>query len=339
MLQCIMAKIYSQVIIISLLISENISLCFHFEKQWRNFKIKFNKKYGEDEAIIRHDIWLQNLDFILQHNIDYDLGLKSYKLGLNEYSDLNHTEFIQKMCASMVAVNRTTASVFTFNSVADIVLPDYVDWKKKGYVTKVKHQRECGAAWAFSATGALEGQQKRKTNRLVTLSEQNLIDCSKSQGNKGCGEGSADQAFEYVKLNAGIDTEESYSYVGKEGPCRFNSKSVGATCYGFVDLPSGDEKSLQHAIATIGPISVVIDASSRFFQFYRDGVYDNENCSSDLLNMPVLVVGYGSVKDGADYWLIKNSWGTSWGIGGYIKMSRNKKNQCGVATLASYPQV
>jgi len=147
-----------------------------------------------------------------------------------------------------------------------------------------------------------------------------------------------DSAFTYIQKNKGIDTEASYPYTGTDGTCAFKANAVGATLTGFVDVKSGDENALKEAVATVGPISVAIDASSIMFQFYHSGVYDPWFCSSTSLDHGVLAVGYGT-EGKKDYWLVKNSWAESWGMKGYIMMIRNKSNRCGIATQASYPTV
>lgn len=220
-----------------------------------------------------------------------------------------------------------------------IEIPSKVDWRQHGAVTPVKDQKQCGSCWAFSATGALEGQHFRKTNQLVSLSEQNLVDCSQEQGNNGCEGGLMDNAFLYIKMNRGIDTEDSYPYEAVDSSCRYEASELGADDKGYVDISKGSEKQLREAVATVGPVSVAIDASSSSFQLYASGVYYEPNCSTENLDHGVLAVGYGSDRRGGDYWLVKNSWGDSWGDEGYIKMSRNKKNNCGIATSASYPLV
>lgn len=147
-----------------------------------------------------------------------------------------------------------------------------------------------------------------------------------------------DNAFRYIESNKGIDTEESYPYTAKNGFCHFKAENVGATDTGYVDIPHMQEDKLQEAVATVGPISVAIDAGHKSFQLYREGVYSEPACSSSKLDHGVLAVGYGT-ESGDDYWLVKNSWGTSWGMQGYVMMARNKHNMCGIATQASYPKV
>lgn len=144
-----------------------------------------------------------------------------------------------------------------------------------------------------------------------------------------------------------MDTEQSYPYHAHDEKCHFNKKTIGATCSGFVDITSGDETALQQAVATIGPVSIAIDVTEDKFMFYKSGIFVDDECSNqrESLNHGVLVVGYGSNStDNAggksmDYWLVKNSWGESWGESGYIRMARNNNNMCGIATAASYPLV
>lgn len=332
-------KAFAIICLFVVVTAKGVPFNHELDEHWEHFKTKFNKNYEPNEEIARRLIWEQHVARIMDHNINYDLGLKSYRLGLNEYSDLSHEEFVQRMNGLKRGVNSTTKSAYTFMRLSNVVLPDTVDWRKEGLVTEVKNQKQCGSCWAFSATGSLEGQHKKKTGKLVSLSEQNLMDCSGPEGNSGCEGGLMDQGFQYVKDNGGIDTEKSYPYEAKDGKCRFKRNNVGATCSGYVDIPSGDEDALKQATATIGPISVAIDASADSFLTYKGGVYDEEDCSTSELDHGVLVVGYGTTEGGVDYWLVKNSWGESWGMKGYIMMSRNKGNQCGIATQASYPLV
>lgn len=312
------------------------------DMEFQAWKLKFGKSYGSvAEETQRKLTWLSNRKLVLVHNMMADQGIKSYRLGMTYFADMDNEEYRRTAfhgCLS--SFNRTKAhggSTF-LRQAGGAVLPDSVDWRDKGYVTDVKDQQQCGSCWAFSATGALEGQTFRKTGKLVSLSEQQLVDCSGSFGNMGCGGGLMDQAFKYIQVNGGLDTEKSYPYEAEDHQCRFNPSTIGATCSGYVDITSQDENALQEAVATIGPISVAIDAGHYSFQLYQSGLYDEPNCSSMDLDHGVLAVGYGT-KNGEDYWLVKNSWGLDWGDKGYILMSRNKNNQCGIATASSYPLV
>ncbi|XP_077486546.1 procathepsin L-like [Amblyomma americanum] len=218
-------------------------------------------------------------------------------------------------------------------------LPLMVDWRAKGAVTPVKSQGpNVRPAGAFSTTGSLEGQNFLKTGYLVSLSEQNLVDCSGPFGNGGCRGGKMTNAFKYIQANGGIDTEQSYPYMGMDQYCSFRREYVGATCTGHKVIARGSEDFLKMAVATVGPISAVIVASHPSFQFYHGEVYYEPMCSSQILDHAVLVVGYG-VQAGRKYWLVKNSYGPSWGLNGYFLMSRDLNNHCGIATDASFPLV
>ena len=293
------------------------------------------KEYSTElEELDRHAIWQSNKKYIDEHNANAESF--GFTLAMNEFGDLDPAEFAKRFNGYRVSGERKDGKIY--KPPRNLGLPTTVDWRTKGVVTPVKNQGQCGSCWAFSATGSLEGQHALKTTTLVSLSEQNLVDCSGAYGNEGCNGGWMDQAFEYIKNNNGIDTEASYPYQAEDEPCRFKAADVGATCTGYVDVAHKDEMALQKASADIGPISVAIDASHMSFQFYTSGVYNEPSCSQTMLDHGVLVVGYGT-DGGKDYWLVKNSWGANWGMAGYIKMSRNKDNQCGIATQASYPTV
>ncbi|XP_037031997.1 procathepsin L-like isoform X1 [Bradysia coprophila] len=314
------------------------------KEEWHSFKLEHSKKYDDPmEERFRQKIFLESKRKIAQHNQLYEMGKVTYKLGLNKYADLLHQEFV----STMNGFNRSTSNLYKSDTKQeavtfiepDVDVPAAVDWRKKGAVTPVKDQGHCGSCWSFSATGSLEGQHFRKTGKLVSLSEQNLVDCSGKYGNDGCNGGLMDQAFKYIKANGGIDTEKSYPYEAVDDTCRYDASNSGATDKGFVDIPQGDEDKLKKALATIGPVSVAIDASRSSFQLYSEGVYYDPECSSEELDHGVLAVGYGTDESGDDYWIVKNSWGSSWGQDGYILMARNKENHCGIATSSSYPLV
>jgi len=325
--------------VLALAFSCTLALDVSLTQHWKMWKELHNKRYTDAQEHVRRAIWETNLKSVQKHNYEADLGLHTYWLGMNKYADLNINEFTKMMNGFNVTMQSQRAPsrrTFAFNP--SVKLPDTVDWRDEGYVTGVKDQGQCGSCWAFSSTGALEGQHFKASGKLVSLSEQNLVDCSSAQGNMGCNGGLMDQAFEYIKDNQGIDTEDSYPYEAIDDQCRFTTQNVGATDTGFTDITSKDENALQQAVATVGPISVAIDASHTSFQLYKHGVYNEPFCSQTRLDHGVLAIGYGT-DTGKAYWLVKNSWGEGWGDQGYIKMTRNKRNQCGIATAASYPTV
>jgi len=314
-----------------------LTMAVDLDNEWAEYKSTFAKSYNKAEEVMRREIWESHREYIQKHNEAYKMGLTTFYLGPNEYMDMRNEEFVHMM--NGYSGRSSSGSNLQFQSTEDVNdLPDTVDWRTKGYVTDVKNQAQCGSCWAFSTTGSLEGQWFKKTNKLVSLSEQNLVDCAKKEGNHGCEGGLMDDAFKYIKDNNGIDTEASYPYTGQDGTCHFKAADVGANLTSFVDVKSKDEDALKQAVATVGPISVAIDANHMTFQLYSGGVYHNWFCSENNLDHGVLAVGYGT-DSGKDYWLVKNSWGPTWGLKGYIMMSRNRHNNCGIASQASYPVV
>eukprot|EP00731_Ephydatia_muelleri_P025802 Em0017g885a len=310
-----------------------VAAAFDFTDEWEEWKKTHNKVYGsEGEELSRHIIWEAKKKYIDEHNA-HQKGF-GFTLAINKFSDLSSQEFKKLYTGLQGDILSVNAKPVHFGGRD---LPPSIDWRDKGYVTPVKDQGQCGSCWAFSTVGSLEGQHFNATGTLVSLSEQNLVDCSKA--NDGCNGGRTDVAMEYVIKNGGIDTEESYPYKAHNEKCNFNASNIGANCSSYNKIiPAKSEASLQDAVATVGPISVCIDAAQDSFQSYSGGVYDEPKCSQTALDHCVLAVGYGST-DTQDYWIVKNSWGTDWGQEGYIWMSRNKSNQCGIATAALYPTV
>ncbi|KAL7834655.1 hypothetical protein SRHO_G00289020 [Serrasalmus rhombeus] len=316
------------------------SLDRQLDAHWQLWKSWNSKNYHEKEEGWRRMVWEKNLKKIELHNLEFSMGKHTYRLGMNHFGDMTNEEFRQVMTGYKSSSNRKSrGSLFMEPNFLEV--PKQVDWREKGYVTPVKDQGQCGSCWAFSTTGSLEGQHFRKTGNLVALSEQNLMDCSRPQGNAGCNGGFADQGFQYVKDNNGIDSEESYPYLAKDDEtCHYDPQFSSANVTGFVDIPSGNERALMKAVAAIGPISVAIDASHESFQFYQSGIYYEKECSREDLDHGVVAVGYGyegADEDGKKYWIVKNSWSKKWGNKGYIYMAKDRQNHCGIASSASYP--
>lgn len=307
-------------------------------QEWDSYKKQYGKVYKDPiEDSFRLKLYLDKKIRVEKHNELYRKGFTTFTMGINRFTDMTDLEVDEMMNGFRQPSDYQHKKVYQ-NKMEVSSVPAAIDWRNQGYVTEVKDQANCGSCWAFSATGALEGQNFAKSGKLVSLSEQNLVDCSRAYNTSGCEGGWMDQAFVYVALNGGIDTEESYGYEGVEGVCRFNVSNVGGTCSGYVDLASGDENLLKSAVGIVGPVSVVIDASRSSFQSYSGGIYYDASCNPQNLNHGVLVVGYDT-SQGQDYWIVKNSWGVYWGEEGYIRMSRNKNNNCGIASAASFPLV
>jgi len=297
-----------------------------YQEAFTSWMKEHAKAYSADEFGHRYSAFKWNMDYV-----DWWNSMNSSTvLGLNVLADLSNTEYQNIYLGTRIEVD---VPVY-INEEHPVGAPEAIDWRTSGAVTGVKDQGQCGSCWSFSATGAIEGAKKIKTGTLTSLSEQNLMDCSGAYGNQGCNGGLMTSAFKYVQANKGIDTEPSYPYIGSQGSCRFTAANIGAAITGYKTVASGSETALVTAI-NVGPVSVAIDASHSTFQLYKSGVYYEAACSASKLDHGVLAVGYGTST--ADYFLVKNSWGTSWGTAGYIQMARGRSNNCGIATQAAYP--
>nr|AEE69034.1 cysteine protease [Taenia pisiformis] len=318
---------------ISALLSER-----ELDQQWGGWKLQHGRTYSGKEEAHRRSVFARNLLYIKGQNRRFEAGLESYSTGLNQFADLELSEFTERFLGTRPE-NRVAGKCGrvwkALKSFAD--LPDTVDWRDKNLVTEVKNQGNCGSCWAFSSTGALEAALAKKTGKLISLSEQQLVDCSLKNGNDGCNGGYMSNAFKYLEDHS-IEPESAYPYRATDGPCRYNESLGVGTVTDIGEIPEGNETALMEAVATVGPISIAIDASSLGFMFYRHGIYKSHWCSSKFLNHGVLAVGYGKL-DGKPYWLVKNSWGSGWGMKGYIMMAKDYHNMCGIASLADFPYV
>nr|ACH48003.1 cathepsin [Latrunculia oparinae] len=291
-----------------------------------------------------------NTAYIPSHNSYADKF--GFTLAMNKYGDMTSEEYSQSMrCVEKfllpsspsrptqppVSGIRTCHSLMAPNT-PETVCPEEVDWRTKGAVSAVKDQGRCKSCYAFATTAALEGMHALATGRLVPLSEQNVIDCSVPYGNRGCSGGSRMATIMYAVDNGGIDGTSSYPYLGRQYLCKFTEESIATGCTGMVRIKRGKEQDLKKAVAVVGPVTVAVDSRHTSFQFYASGIYSEPSCSRTKLTHTLIIIGYGS-KSGHDYWLLKNSWGTSWGEDGYIMMSRNYANQCGIATKAMYTTI
>jgi len=280
-----------------------------FEAWKAHHGIKYSSSF---ENAYREKVFLENKLKVELHNAD---KFKTYEQGLNQFSALTQEEFQQQFLGLVLPENFESVE-----SLSDDVEVGDVDWTSQGAVTGVKNQGSCGSCWAFSTTGALEGLSKISYGTLQSFSEQQLVDCSGSYGNQACNGGLMDNAFKYVR-DHGIVQETEYPYRAVKQTCQ---KTAGGPfkISGFTDIK--DCNTLANAVAG-RPISVAVDATN--WSGYKSGIFNN--CKASL-NHGVLLVGVAS-----DSWKVKNSWGTSWGESGYIRLARG--NTCGICNVASYP--
>jgi C1A family cysteine protease len=300
----------------------------HFFKNTTDFFSKFQIWYNNDKFI--QNINNQNL---------------SYKLGHNQFSIYTFDEFIFQAGLNN-SFNYNNNKLYSFTKKYE--LPQQHDWVDLGAVTDVKDQGKCGSCWAFSTTGALEGAYFVKNKQLVSFSEQELVDCENSKhggSDLGCNGGDMDTAFSWIKSNKGLCSEKDYPYVSgsthkANEQCNVCSVVNGSQILNWTDVPPKSDDALMYAIYQ-QPVSVGIDAASLFFQFYKSGVFTGM-CGTKL-DHGVLAVGFGTDNStNMDYYLVKNSWGKTWGDNGYIKIAKGEKynsgsGQCGILLSASYP--
>jgi len=317
---------------------------------FETFKTDFKKLYAhESEEAIRFKIFADNVNMIRKFNQE-QAETEGYTMGINQFADFTAAEYRELLGYNASAKKPNPIAVLDTTNLADSV-----DWTTKGAVTPVKNQAQCGSCWAFSTTGAAEGALAIKNKKLVSLSEQELVDCAGSYGNQGCNGGLMDDGFKYL-MAKGDELETSYPYTAKTGSCDSSKQSShdgvnSGVITGVKDVTPQSCADLMAAVQK-GPVSVAIEADQAGFQHYSSGIFSG-SCGTQL-DHGVLVVGYGT-DGGKDYWKVKNSWGTTWGDSGYIRMTKScsasgrrllgggggggSKGECGILAQPSYPEV
>ena len=306
-------------------------------ERFATFRGKFNKKYSTfEEFAERFHVFSENLRSIEEHNAQAN---QTFSLGVNQFTDMTNAEFKARNTYGLTRIG-SSCGVYKTSS-KDV--GDSIDWREKKAVTEVKDQGQCGSCWTFSSTGAIEGAWAISTGELIDLSEQQLVDCAQGipYGSHGCNGGQMDGAFKYVISN-GQCTDDSYPYVSgttkDEGTCvECESHVYISSCF---DVTPNNQVDMKVAVSQ-QPVAVAIEADTMYFQSYSSGVLDSAKCGTKL-DHGVLVVGYGE-ESGIKYWLVKNSWGTSWGENGYVKIARSESTNdagvCGIAMEPSFPTV
>ncbi|XP_047079209.1 senescence-specific cysteine protease SAG39-like [Lolium rigidum] len=298
---------------------------------------KYGRVYNDDaEKARRLEVFKANVAFIESVNS----GTDKFWLEANQFADITEDEFKAKYTGYKAPVggNNGKTTGFKYANVSLDALPTSVDWRTKGAVTPIKDQGQCGCCWAFSTVGSVEGIVKLSTGKLISLSEQELVDCDVDGMDQGCEGGLMDNAFEFIIDNGGLTTEGNYPYTGTDGSCNSNKESKSAASItGYEDVPANDEASLQKAVAA-QPVSIALDGGDNLFRFYKGGILSGD-CGTEL-DHGIVAVGYGVAGDGTKYWVMKNSWGTTWGEKGFIRMERDiadEQGLCGLAMQPSYP--
>jgi len=318
---------------------------YNFIEEFHQYKIDYKKEYSSTyEHWYRYNIFEDNYYNILNHNNKY------YTLGFNNYTDRLSDEVPKGY--NGFPYFRNISRYHNYSKGLGKLKYNQIDWRSDGQVTNIKDQSQCGSCWAFSAIATIEGAHKRNTSNLVSLSEQDIVDCVPDC--YGCGGGWPYLAIEYI-LNGtvvdqqtnkthhdsnytnGVDTESSYPYMGVTNQCNFTnvSSSLGSLVSNLTLIPTNNTEALIDAVLRVGPISVAINAGGDFMN-YESGIYKPEYCNPTQLDHAVTVVGFGVNEKGEKYFIVKNSWGTSWGMDGYIYMSADTPNLCGIAMDACF---
>jgi len=290
---------------------------------------------SKEELVLRRSVYAANVAKITAHNA----ANQGWTMAVNKFSDLTAAEWKAAYTGGYRAKEKRSQNV-DLSLLHGTALPASVDWTTKGAVTPVKNQGQCGSCWAFSTTGSTESSYFISSGTLLSISEQELVDCAGKEGNQGCNGGLMDYGFQYIIDNKGICTEASYPYTAKDGTCKsITCTKSGITVTGFTDVPTDSETALMTAIVQ-QPISIAVEADQSSFQSYAGGVM-TQACGVNL-DHGVLVVGYGALA-GKDFYKVKNSWGADWGSKGYIMLGRGatyngNKGQCGIQMDPSFPK-
>lgn len=302
--------------------------------QFNRWMREYNKTFTEDAIPFRFQVWKQHFDFIAAHNRENH----TYLLGMNADGAMTDDEF-RRLRLGYLPINQSVLSDAAEEDVPlSFQVPSSVDWRLQGAVTPIKDQGDCGSCYTFVATATIEGAMVLQGSPLVSLSESQLLDCTKPYGNQGCNGGLMDNCYKYAVAKGGVCSEEEYPYKPKVSTCRSaNCKTVpGTHIRDFVKVRKNDEKSALLQAVAKQPVAVAVQGDSTVFRFYKSGIFDNVKCGTNL-NHAVAAIGYDTSPANLPFWILKNQWGISWGEEGFMRLIRNK-NVCGVAKDASYPR-
>ncbi|KAF7268187.1 hypothetical protein GWI33_018649 [Rhynchophorus ferrugineus] len=321
-------------IVVALVLAVSASSELSVAGRWSEFKLEHTKSYQDKvEEVKRFAIFQDNLKKIEEHNARYETGEETYKMSVNKFADMTSEEFGAMLKASYKRRSAINDTRSVYQAPADVAIPTSFDWRSKGVLNAVKDQGNCGSCWAFASVAVVESAYAIKTGNLLSLSEQQLVDCARggSYISEGCDGGIYEDALDYVTKN-GIDSESAYPYKGRDQTCR-PSGNPAARVSSWTDIAPNSENDIANLVATVGPIGVSLYAEP--IQFYDSGIFTGY-CSDSiyLVDHAVAAIGYGT-ENGINYWIIRNSWGDDWGEEGHFRIQRGA-NKCAIANEAAY---
>ncbi|OHS96908.1 Crustapain [Tritrichomonas foetus] len=300
------------------------------EKAFVSWMRNTNNYFAGDEYHFRLGIFLSNQRFVQSHNKN---EANHFKLALNKFAAYTPAEY--RSLLGVDSSRRLDNSNIRPKARKTLTVPESIDWREKGAVSDIKDQGSCGSCWSFGAIVAQEGAHALATGELITLSEQNLVDCCNIECH-GCFGGWPDKALTYVISNQGgkFNLLSDYVYTATEGTCRFEDYIKVSSIFGVQGVTQGDEDELKFQVGSQGPVAICVDCSNASFQLYSSGIYSEPKCKKYIYNHAMGIIGYGS-ENGEDYWIVRNSWGLSWGEKGYVRFARGS-DMCNIADAVFY---
>ncbi|XP_078619380.1 cathepsin L-like isoform X2 [Branchiostoma floridae x Branchiostoma japonicum] len=314
--------------------TRNSTKWLKYEEEWTRYKIQYGKVYTtREEEARKGKIFRENLDYIFKHNQEADRGLHSYRLGVTPFADMNPDEFVQSRSDISWILNGQNSSLDNLKThvpSGSSSKLEFKDWRDDNVISEeVRNQVE-----------AIESYLAIAGHKLVRRSAQQLVDCTGDYGNSRCSGGTVRNCFLYAE-KASLMTEMDYPYVGRSTKICKYKKLVSVRVSKITKIRRGSEADLKDAVATVGPVAASIHGSEKDFYLYKSGIYDS--CPTDhngrYLDHALLVIGFREEHDEKDYWIVKNSWGSAWGEGGYGKIAMNHDDMCGIADRATYASV
>lgn len=313
----------------------------HIHSLFKQFITDYKKSYSTPEEY-NHRLKIFTENYFKTQTLASRNDI-THQVGITKFFDLTLTEFFKKYTGLKFTKSPRTQTKKYFDFIKKNTLkknPSWVDWRKADCVTKIKDQKKCGSCWAFSTTASIETAYAQTGNALTSLSEQQLVDCSSTYGNDGCNGGWMDDAFRYV-VDHGIQKEDDYPYVARDQTCKAQTEKFVTSMEDWVDVPASNGQYLEDCVAR-ATVSVAVDAT--FFWSYTGGIVAEGTCGKGN-NHGVAIVGYGTDTEGTgkDYWIVRNCWGTSWGMEGYMWIEKNVqregKGTCAIREKASFAVV